>query len=420
MSGCPVNHGMKPISEAYDPLSPEQTESPHPMLKRAREEEPVFFSPTYRMWFVTKHEDVVRVLRDTDTFSNLGIITVNSDRLPAEVKAVLAEGYPQVPGMTDNDPPGHDRIRDMVNWAFGQRLVAAMEPHIRDVANEMVDKIAKNGRADILEEYAFTFPLVVIGDILGVERKDLANLKQWSDDWVALLAAPLTLDQQMEAARGFVKFQKFYFDLIESKRREPKQDLISHMIQADPADGGPKLTTLEMVNVCMSATWAGHQTVTSAIVMMIFNLLRDPAMWARIQTERALIPAAFEETLRHDSPLTGMLRFTKKDAEVGGVKIPAGQAVQALFGSANWDEKVFKQPEAFDCTRKNASHLGFGRGVHYCLGAQLARLEGRVALEVLIDRLPNLRLADGQKFEYLPNFLYRTLKRLDLQWDAPN
>ncbi|MGI9274016.1 MAG: cytochrome P450 [Endozoicomonas sp.] len=418
MSECPVS-GDHNIPNLYNPLSHEQSQNPFDIYKKIRDEQPVFFSPVYQMWIVSRYQDVVQVLKDTETFSSIGIITVNRDNLPPEVVSELDKGYPQIPGMTDNDPPYHDRIRSLVGKAFSQRIVTAMEPHIRSIANGMLDVFHADGQADILEQYAFTFPLIVIGDVLGVDREHLANLKQWSDDWVALLAAPLTLEQQLECARGFVAFQHFYYNLIEEKRRNPQQDLISHMIHARQ-EGWEPLTTLEMVNVCMSATWAGHQTVTSNICNMLHVILSDDELKRQVSTDRKALEKVLEETLRIQSPLQSMMRFTRKEASVGGVTIPAGAPVQVLFGSANHDESVFKCPMSFDSEREGLlnKHMAFGRGVHYCLGSQLARLEGVVAIEVLLERCRNLSLEPGFKLEYLPNFLYRAMKSLNVVWDA--
>jgi cytochrome P450 len=418
MSECPFN-GDNGIANLYNPLSHEQSQNPFSVYKQVRDEQPVFFSPLYQMWIVSRHKDVSQVLKDTDTFSSIGIITVNRDNLPPEVVSELEKGYPQIPGMTDNDPPHHERIRSLVGKAFSQRIVTAMEPHIRSIANGMLDVFYADGKADILEEYAFTFPLIVIADVLGVDRDHLASLKQWSDDWVALLAAPLTLEQQLECARGFVAFQHFYYDLIEEKRKNPKQDLISHMIHARQ-DGWEPLTTLEMVNVCMSATWAGHQTVTSNICNMLYTILSDEALKAKVSTDRTHLEKVLEETLRIQSPLQSMMRFTKKEANIAGVTIPAGSPVQVLFGSANHDETVFKCPMDFNPERDDlvSKHMAFGKGIHYCLGSQLARLEGIVAIEVLLSRCKNLRLQEDFSIEYLPNFLYRAMKSLDVEWDV--
>ncbi len=421
MTGCPFHQSQTTdIGTTYNPLSPEQTRDPYGMYRQARETQPVFFSELYQMWIVTRYDDVVKVLKDTDTYSSLGIITVNSGRLPAEVVEVLEQGYPQVPGMTDNDPPHHDRIRSLVGKAFSQRIVTAMEPHIRFIANEVADQFVAQGEIDILEHYAFPFPLIVIADVLGVDRDHLASLKQWSDDWVALLAAPLSLEEQLENARGFVAFQHFYHDLIEEKRLNPKQDLISHMIHARQ-EGMEPLTTLEMVNVCMSATWAGHQTVTSMICNLLYRLLAAPGLWQACCRDRSLIPTVREEVLRIDSPLQSMMRYTIRDTELGGVTIPEGAPVQVLFGAGNHDDRIFADPESFMPGREDVAkhHLAFGKGIHYCLGSQLARLEGQVAVEVLMDRCPDLHLMADQVIEYQPNFLYRTMKSLQLVWTPP-
>ena len=329
MSHCPFHDGREAgasdIALEYNPLAEDQVQDPFSMYARARGEKPVFFSPMYQMWFVTRYEDVVRVLKDTDTFSSIGIITVNRDQMPPEVVAELDKGRPQVPGMTDNDPPDHDRIRSLVGKAFSQRIVTAMEPHIRSIADSMLDQFIDDGETDILESFAFTFPLIVIADVLGVDREHLSDLKQWSDDWVALLAAPLTLEEQLECARGFAAFQNFYYDLIEEKRKSPQQDLISHMIHAR-LEGREPLTTLEMVNVCMSATWAGHQTATSMICSMLYRLLSNPELWRACVEDRSLVAKAVEETLRLDSPLLGMLRFTTRDVELGRRRDSGGLA----------------------------------------------------------------------------------------------
>ena len=417
MLECPVS--KQKVSDIYNPLNPDQSQNPFGIYERSRQEQPVFFSSIYQMWVVTKYQDVLQILKDTDTFSSLGIITVNRENFPPEVVVELAKGFPQVPGMTDNDPPQHDRVRGLFGKAFSQRIVAAMEPHISAIANSMINGFHDRGKADVLESFAFTFPLIVIADILGVERKFLANLKQWSDDWVALLAAPLTLEEQMECARGFVAFQKFYYNLIEEKRANPKQDLISHLIHARQ-EGWEPLTSLEIVNICMSATWAGHQTVTSNICNLLHAILTNGDIYHRIYNNREALSQVQEEMLRFQTPLQSMMRFTTREVILSGVTIPANAPVQVSFGSANRDESVFKCPAMFDPNRTNliSKHLAFGKGSHYCIGSQLARLEGVLAIETLFSRCENLSLAPDFKLRYLPNFLYRTMSSLDVRWDV--
>lgn len=402
----------------FDPLSPAQHRDPYPVYAAARERAPVFFAERFGFWVVTRHEDVLAVLRNPEAFSSRGALVSSTADLPAEVQAVLAEGWPEMPVITDTDRPLHDRIRGLVNKAFTPRRVTGMEPRIHEIASELLDGLAPDGHGDLVERFAWPLPLRVIGDLLGLPREDLEELHRRGTDWLVLQQPGHSTERQLELAHSVVTMQRYFMDAVEDRRLRPGDDLISALVSAaDELD--PPLSVDAVMGVPFDLIVAGHVTVTRAIGNAVLLLLEQGGLEPLL--DRGRVPDLVEELLRLESPAQGLFRTVRRDVELGGVTIPAGAKLMVHFGSANRDDAVFACPAELDSGRDRLSrHLAFGKGIHFCIGAPLARLELQVALPLLAERLPNLRLAPDDEPVREPIFFARGLARLPLSWDTPH
>jgi cytochrome P450 len=416
---APPPHPTAAIGAGYNPFDPAFTHDPFPFYAAARRAAPVCFSEAFQTWVVTGHDEIVALTRDPALFSSASILDVPFP-LPDEVLAVLHEGYyPMAPGLFNNDPPGHTRARALATSAFSHARIAAMEPSIRALAHALVDGFVSDGEADLLDRFAYPLPMTVIADLVGVEHREMAQVKAWHDEWMSLYAPDLSLEQQLKGARALVAYQRYYTDLIEDRKASPRDDLATALVEAH-IEGETPFTTPEIVSQLIILLSAAHETTTSFLANMVRLLLEDPARWREVSADPALIPAAMDESLRFEPPVHMEPRVTRAQASLGGVAIPSGARVHAMYGAVGRDPALFEDPDRFDLHRPHRhGHMAFGHGIHYCLGAALARLEGRVALEVLKERLPGLRLAPGFAVEYTPSFFFRHLKRVDVQWDAP-
>ncbi|WP_257451877.1 cytochrome P450 [Archangium lipolyticum] len=402
----------------FDPTCPHQMENPYPVYAAARAEQPVFFSPQFQMWIVTRYEDICTVVKDPAAFSSSGAASVGGG-FPPEVQAVLAEGIPITPSLVDNDPPSHTRFRNLVNKAFTSRQVADLESRVRQVAQELVESFVHEGHADLITRFATPFPGWVIADILGLPREDMPELKRLGDAMVALLgSAHEPLERQLEYARGVVQFTKYLRARVRERAAAPRDDLLSLLVTGrDERDSA--LSDPELVSMLSQLLNAGHETTTNLIGNALVLLLDRPEQLRALREDPGLIPQAVEESLRMDAPVQGLFRTTTREVELGGVKLPAGTRLHVLYASGNHDESVFPQPERFDLHRPNSdAHLAFSRGIHFCVGAHLARQEGRIALEVLLQRLPNLRYQDGLRPVRRTHFFVRGYEHLPLAWDV--
>ncbi|AUX24587.1 cytochrome P450 [Sorangium cellulosum] len=410
---CPVSR----IGAEFNPFHGAQLEDPYPFYARARREEPVFYSPVTRMWYVTRYDDIVAVLRDPARFSSAQSVDLPLDFTP-ETREAIRTSYLSRCSLIDNDPPSHTQIRRMVNKAFAARRTADLEARVRAIAADLIDRFAARGHADLVEELAFPLPMRVILSVLGAPEGDLGQLKRWSDDWMTLVAVQLTPERQREVVGRLLESERYWTSLIEERRARPRDDLLSDLLEASQEEQ-PPVPLLQLVNVCAVLVLAGHETTMNLLGLCVHRLLREPDAWRLVCEDPANIPGAVEETLRADTSVHALMRTTMAPVEVGGVKLPKGAQLALLFASANHDEAHFQDGAQFDLRREDAArHLAFGHGIHYCVGAQLARLEVRVALELLIERLPGLRLVPDQEITYVVNPIHRGLKALQIAWDT--
>jgi cytochrome P450 len=399
----------------FDPTTPEQRENPFDVLALARREQPVFYAPALDLWVVTRHDDVLAVLKDHRTFSSTGALTSSATSLPPEVLEVLAEGHPEMPYIIELDPPLHDRIRGLVTRAFTPRRVAELEPRVEALASELIDELAPRGRADIVEAFAWPLPLRVLGELFGFPRDDLEQVHRWGLDWL-LLQQERPLEQQLAHARGLVALQRYCVAAVENRRRNPTDDLLGALVAAND-DAEAPLSTVEIAGLPLDLMVAGHVTVTRAIGSTLDRMFAEPALRDHL-LDPELAPKAIEEILRLESPAQGLFRVTTREVELGGAVLPVGARVMAHFASANRDACVFADADAYRPERSDVgAHLAFGKGIHFCIGAPLGRLELRVALPMLLRRLPGLRPGPRPPVREAV-FFARGFTSLDVEWDT--
>jgi cytochrome P450 len=408
-SSCPIAS----IGERFNPLAGAQLEDPYPFYEQARRDEPVFFSPAFRMWVVTSYAEARAVLANPTLFSSKDSINPIVDICP-EALAVLGTGVPMTPSVINSDPPDHGRWRRALNAAFSASRMRQLEPQISEITHARIDAIEPFGRCDVVGDIAYPIPLQVITRLCDVGDEYFDELKVWSQNFMAFISSVLEPDRQVEAAKDVVAFQLFLRDHIARKRADPGEDITSTLISGG---GDAPFSDDELVTQLVNVLIAGHESTVHMIGNGLYALLRDPARWAEVVADRSLIPAAVEETLRIDSSVPTFMRTATQHTEIAGRTIAPGDTVLVVFGAANHDGQYFSDPERFDLGRPaKPTHMGFGHGIHSCVGAPLARVEGRVVFDALASRLPNLRLTPEQEFGHVPTLIFRGLSRLDVEW----
>lgn len=407
------------LGSEYHPLLSPQLEDPHPFLARARREEPVFFSPALGCWVVTRHADISAVVADPARFSSAESITVGSATMPPEVISVLMNGYPLVPSLVDNDPPAHTRFRGLVSKAFTGRRLTEKEPFIRSLIDELIQSFQHEGRTDLFLRFAHPLSSGIIAEILGIPSEDIHRFRRWSDDLSTVLAVHGPVEHQVECARGVVDFQRYLASALEERKTAPREDLFSDIITGSQAMT-PPMSMAELVSLLMQVHFAGHETTAGLIVGAVELLLHNPDQLKALREDPSLVSGAVEEAVRMVSPVHAMFRTALEDVEIGGVSIPKGAHIRIVYASANRDEARFHEPDRFDIRRPDIKkHLAFGHGLHFCIGAPLARLEARLALEALLPSLPELRLVPGQTPGFLKSVTVRRHESLEVAWDVP-
>ncbi|HEY3240466.1 MAG TPA: cytochrome P450 [Acidimicrobiia bacterium] len=404
--------------DGYDPNVAPWRDDPHPALAESRRDRPVFRCPAHNAWVVTRYDDVATVVSDGARFSSADILKGLAPLCPA-AQQVVATGYQpgELRSIIMLDPPDHTPLRRVVASAFTPRRVAGLEPRVRALADGLVDGFVADGEVELVSRFAYPLPLAIIMELLAIPHADRDAIKRWGDDRVALVWGALSDDEQVRCARSHVEFQAYLGDLVDDRRAHPGDDFVSDLAAAVTSEGR-RLERSELVGQLVSVVSAGHETTTNLIAVGVALLLADRCQWESLCADPSLAAAVVEETLRFDGPAKGMPRTTTAEVELSGVRIPAGARVMAMLNSANRDATVFDDADRFDIRRPRPDHphLGFGRGQHYCAGAALGRLEGRVAFEVLARRLPGLRLDPAVALRFAPNAVIRTLRELPLTW----
>ncbi|MFG1688335.1 cytochrome P450 [Nonomuraea sp. NPDC049269] len=391
----------------FDPWNPDFVAYPYGAYAALRHDAPVsYFEPTGQ-WLVSRHADVNALLRDRRLGrSYLHVATHEEFGRPAEPE--FQEPFWRVTraGMLDVEPPVHTRLRRLVSKAFTPRMVESLRPRVRSIAEGLVAAYVEKGGGDLIAEVAEPLPVTVIAEMLGVPEADRHLLRPWSADICRMYELNPSLESQHLAAKAASEFAGYLADLARERAVRPGDDLISALAAID------ELTEDELVGTCVLLLNAGHEATVNVTGNGWWSLFRNPAELARLRADRSLLPTAVEELMRWDTPLQMFERWVLEDIEVHGAEIPRGAEVALLFGSANRDETVFDDPDRLDVGRPDNPHISFGAGIHFCLGAPLARLELIESFGVLLERAPKLELVTEP--EWKPGYVIRGLQSLDL------
>jgi pimeloyl-[acyl-carrier protein] synthase len=375
---------------AFNPYLTEVHEDPYPLYHRLRADDPVHRS-ALGFWVLTRHADVLAVLRD----QRMSRDPRRSERVEllrssAEVDELLASEE-AAPSMLFVDPPDHTRLRTLVNKAFTPAAVERLRPRVEAIVAGLLDRVAGAGAMDVVEDLAYPLPVTVICELFGVPTADRDQFRAWSRELVHLLDPLVASDALERALQARLALRGYLRGLIAERRAHPAGDLLTALIAAED-QGHQQLTEDELVSMCVLLLVAGHETTVNLIANGLLALLRNPGERARLQADAALAGSAVEELLRYDSPVQLTSRHALADLDIGGRRVGAGETVVAVLGAANRDPAQFPDPDRLDLARAPNRHVAFGGGIHFCLGAPLARMEARVAIPAMLTRLPGLEL----------------------------
>jgi cytochrome P450 len=398
----------------YDPFSPEFRVNPYPFYEDLRDNTPFLFDEASNMWVVSRYEDVSALLKDKRFGRSL-------DGTPyATLRATPTPDDPMFPfrrlglhSLFDKEPPDHTRLRGLVHKAFTPKRVENLRVKIQAITDSLIDRVEADGEADLLETVAVPLPVQVIAEMLGVPEADQHLLRPWSHDIVALFELTHTPEQAQAAVRAASEFWEYLRQLANERRQHPGDDLITALVEAE--EDGDKLTEDELISACILLLNAGHEATVNVVGNGLYALLQRPQQHAALRDTPTLVPTAVEELMRFDTPLQLFRRKAREDVDYKGVTFKGGDEIALLFGSANRDPRRFTQPDTLDITRQDNPHISFSLGIHFCLGAPLARLELNTSIATIMRRLPNLRLV-GPAPQYRDSFVIRGLDRLQVAW----
>lgn len=368
---------------------------PYTWYRTMRESAPVSFNTERQAWYVFRYDDVHRVLSDFATFSS-------------SLRRHGTQGTVSPANIVTSDPPYHRKLRSLVNQAFTPRAVAELAPRILEVVHELLDAVADKGGMDVVNELAYPLPAIVISELLGVPRKDVSQLRVWISAFIAATSKGVgvpAMDPAMIA---------YFLDLIEQRRQVPQDDMLSRLI-ASHVDG-ECLNQQELLGFATLLFMAGYETTTHLIGNAILCFDEHPEATVQLRAQPELMPGAVEEVLRYHSPMQGLFRTVAQATMLGGQELHAGQHLVPWMGSANHDERHFAEPDTFDITRSPNQHLSFGHGIHFCLGAPLARLEAQIALGALLERFPHLKRVPNITLERIQSFAVHGVKSLPVSF----
>lgn len=399
----------------YDLFSQAFLADPFPTLRRMRAENPVYWHPLLHGWVLTRYDDIQMVMRDRR------FVSERSERFGNDVPAHMREQLAACDHflslwMVFVEPPRHTVLRGLIAKAFTAKIVEGLRPYAESVVDDVLDAAIPTGKMDLVKDLAGPLPALVIAKMLGIPSGDIGQFKSWTNDVMGLIGAPAATEEVIATChRGVVGLLGYFHDLIRARRKALGDDLLSQLITVE--EQGTVLTEEELVATCALILVAGHETTTHLVTNSVLALLRHPAELETLRAHPELLPGAVEEMLRYDSAAMVAVRRPLEDVEVGGQRIEKGQFLYVALHAGNHDPAHFTDPDRLDVRRKDVRHLGLGHGIHYCLGAPLARLETQVALGKIVARLPELRLAEG-RLEWIPSIAVHGLVSLPVAFQA--
>ena len=387
-------------------ITKETIANPYPLYHQLRIYDPVLKAKAPKDWFsndvwiLTKHKDISNFLKNNDFRKNFEIITTES----------ISSTNIRQKSFLYLDPPYLDSIRGLINKAFTPRMVNQLRPHIEEIVEDLFKDFQNKGHFELLNDFSYPLPVIVIAELLGVPKEDRFKFKDWSRKLARTIdIVPFSPEELSKIFQASGEMWMYFKKLVDQKKKHPADDLISLLNAVE--EQGDKLTEEELISNCILLLIAGHETTMNLIGNGILALLKHPDQLSLLQSQPNLIENAVEELLRYDSPVQLTIRVSHIDTTIGNKKISKGEFIACLLGAGNHDPEVFKDPDRLDITRKDIKHLSFGQGIHFCLGAPLARLEGRVAFKMLLDRFPNLKLK-SEHITYRNSFTLRGLQQL--------
>jgi cytochrome P450 len=410
MAKCPAD---------FDFFAPEVIESPFEFYRVLREQAPVYLLPGTNIYMLSQLADIRQAAKDTATFSSDFMHVLKGPEPSPEAAEIYHSGIEPVNTLLTLDPPKHKVYRSLINKVFSARRVEKMHDYIEQIADELIDSFIDRGECEFVEAFATALPVYVIADQLGVPRSDLTKIKAWSDAFASRLGGMASKEEEVENARLIVDYQQYMTKVVEDRRKNPRDDMISDLANITIEDG--RLMTMgEAVSMIEQMLVAGNETTTSAIAGGMLLLIQLSDQLQAMLDDPAIIDNAVEEILRLESPSAGLWRVVTRDTEIHGVQIPKSSLLMLRYAAGNRDEQVFTDPDQMDVCRRNASdHLAFGQGTHFCPGAMLARKEMQVAFTKLLQRLTNIRLVtDTNDLSHWPNMVLRGLKSLHITFDS--
>ena len=407
--------GQVTLHADFDPLSPTFLADPFAVLASLPREMPVFYAPSIDYYVVTRYADIEAIFLDHETYSAAPAQLPLVPLVPEAAQILRAGGTAPQPSMVSLDPPAHTRLRSPTVRAFTPRRVAQMEPRIRATVDQLLDAINPSAPFDLVSTLTFPLPATIIFSFVGIPERDWPQLKEWCGHRASLAWGRPTPTEQVHHAENMAAYRGYLRTFVARKAQE-RDDTFTSALLAIHDENPEALTPEEISSILFSLTFAGHETTNYLIGNVVRRLLEEPARWDAVVANPALIPGAVDETLRYDPSVPVWRRVTKRPVTLGGVDVPAGAKLFLWLAASGRDASVFPEPETFDLRRVNASKtLAFGKGIHYCLGAALGKLEAQLALEALTHRFPRLRLVEGQALSFHPNISFRGPQALWVQ-----
>jgi cytochrome P450 len=413
MVTLPSNTEQEPavVTAEFNPFAPGMLANPYDMYRALREHDPIHRSEMMEAWVLTRYDDIDAVLTDNRFSADRTRARTRFAEMMAQRQEEFGP-FSRTQTMLTSDPPEHTRLRRLVSKAFTPRAVENLRPRIQDIVEYLLAEAGKKGEFDMVHELAYPLPVIVIAEMLGVPPEDRHRFKEWSDKIVATLSGPFTPPEVLEAGRVAVEeLAEYVGEVISERRLEPREDLISGLIAAE--EGGQVLSEEEIFATCILLLVAGNETTTHLISNGMLALFRNPDQIDRLRNDLSLMPSAVEEFLRFTGPVHGTGRVPKEDIEIAGHVFHEGEMVFTLLAAGNRDPSHYLDPEKLDVGRNPTDHLALGDGIHFCLGAPLARAEAQIAIGTLLDRFPKLRLLDEDP-EWGGTFIIRGVKQLNV------